>query len=83
MPVSGNCYLCTEDAQGKLVAYDPRVSGIETDNAPQDLFEAILCPEVLDFYSSETGLWDKIKTLIPYIIAAGLLLIALAMSDKF
>lgn len=82
LPVSGPCYLCTVDKDDKLVAYDPRVAAIEENNAPQDLYEAILCPEVLDFYTSNSGLWDKIRTLIPYIIAGGLLLIALGMTDK-
>jgi len=82
LPISGPCYLCTVDKNDKLVAYDPRVAGIEEGNAPQDLYEAILCPEVEAVYVSLAGLWDKIKTLIPYVIAAGLLLIALAMTDN-
>tara|TARA_Y100000310_G_C20569358_1_gene757192 strand:- start:437 stop:961 length:525 start_codon:yes stop_codon:yes gene_type:complete len=82
LPVSGPCYLCTVDKNGGLVAYDPRVAAIEEGNAPQDLYEAILCPEVFDFYTSTAGLWEKVKTLLPYIIAGGLLLIALAMTDS-
>lgn len=82
LPVSGPCYLCTVGGKGELVAYDPRVAAIEEGNAPQDLYEAILCPEVQAVYVSISGLWEKIKTLLPYLIAGGLLLIALAMTDN-
>lgn len=83
LPESGQCYLCMENEGGDLIPYDPREKPVAIADSPQDLYEVHNWRQDVDgVYINTSGLWEKISTLMPYVIAILMIIVLFMMVDK-
>ena len=83
LPKSGACYFCRRDAQGHLIAYDPRLAKYDPQNSPERLYRATNAADVVNpVYTAQSTGWEKFNVLAPYIIAALLALAAIVKAGS-
>lgn len=70
LPKSGGCYFCMRDENNNLIPYDPRLKKLDPNESPERLYRATNAEEVVNpVYTSQSTLWEKINTLMPYAIS--------------
>lgn len=83
LPKAGACYFCMKDANGNLVPYDPRLEPFDPGNSTEQLYRFIDAQEVVNpVYTNPMGLWEKINTIMPYVIAFLLLIAAIVKGSS-